>query len=391
MKIRYNILAILTVLLISCSEEKIIPDTGKGEGTVTLTFTAQSGAKTRTVLEGSENLQHVTEVFLYIFDATTNQCTKVEQLYWPHKQEDLKGDELLNHTLTRSYSLTLSSGTYTFLAVGTDNPLDETTNERLSDGIGAGTTYNLPGTITVGTSLADAKATLAAGKTKEDIARSELFAGWVPVTIKENDNAAIFINLYRRVAGVMGWFKNVPANTSKIQISLYTQQNKSGYLQKQEPEDNWPYGIKNPDNFKDYITDPVSTTEKEDKILVSIEVPATGMEATTVLSRGSYALPAAAPAMGDGKEYTLLIELIASDGTVSKTMKAKMKEGDDLYISPTESTGVIDMGGPFRFPIVANRFYSIGSKDEPVDVGGDGDDIVITVNPGWDEIIDIPF
>lgn len=229
---------------------------------------------------------------------------------------------------------------------------------------------------------------LAAGQTKKDIAQSELFAGSAEaIGVTESGNAAVTINLWRRVAGMLGYFKNAPSGTSKIQITLYTQQNGSGYLLKQEVEnEEYPFGIKNPKNFIDYITSPVSPNN-EDKTVVSIAVPA-GTDAATILSGGSYLLPIAAPPIVDGEtEYTLLVELVGADGiTVNKTIKVKMKEGDDLYNDPTGAgSGIIDISGPFRYPIVANRLYTIGTALAPVDLGDDGSsDIVITVNPDWD-------
>lgn len=373
--IRY-ILLFIPLFLAACTSEDIVePDTGN-EGNVTFTFNAGGELTTRTTLEGSGNKQHAESVYLYVFNGQTDNatCTQVKNMPWP------KPEEVGYTTTTRTYSINLPAGDYTFLAIGLDNA--------------AGATYDLPSAIAAGSKLADAKATLASGRTKDDIAQSELFAGHVTATIKESGNNPVTINLWRRVAGVMGWFKNVPANVAKIQISLYTQQNGSGYLVKQEPTGD----IREPEHFKDYLTTPVSTTE-QDKILVSINVPA-GTTAEQVLSGGSYVLPAAAPIKIEpdydtypdedprvGTEYTLRVELIGADGTTIKTQRVRMQEGDDLYIPEfvDGGTGAVgyDLGGPFRFPIVANRFYGIGTALTPIDLGGGGEDIVITVNPDW--------
>lgn len=372
---------LIVLFFAACTpEENITPDE---QGNVTFVFTAGNEINTRTILNGSENLQHVEKVYLYIFDGTTDEVTykSCKELSWPTPGEvNYKG-------ITRRYSITLASGNYTFLAIGLDDK--------------SGATYNLPTAIAQGSTLADAKATLASGKTKEDIAQSELFAGHVTASIKESGNDPVTITLYRRVAGVMGWFKNVPANVAKIQISLYTGQNKQGYLIKQTEGTEDPSGITNPNNFKDFITAPISAAE-ENKILVSINVP-TGTTAEQVLSGGSYVLPAAAPIKIEpddtyqdedprvGTEYTLRVELIGADGTTIRTQRVKMNKEDDLYIPDIfdGGTGIIggfDPGGPFRFPIVANRFYGIGTALAPIDLGGGGEDIVITVNPDWEVI-----
>lgn len=363
---------ILVILFLSActSDDTFTSPEPDGQGNVTFLFTAGSEITTRTELNSPENLQHVEKVHLYIFKGIGNTATyeQVKELPWP-KPEDV------NYATTkRTYSILLPPGDYTFLAIGLDNK--------------SGTTYNLPTAIGIGSTLADAKAVLATSQTKKDIAQSELFAGYTEAFgVMESGNATVRIDLWRRVAGMLGYFKNAPAGTSKIQITLYTQQNGSGYLLKQEVEnEEYPFGIKNPKNFNDYITSPVSPNN-EDKIIVSIAVPA-GTDAATILSGGSYLLPAAAPPIVDGEtEYTLLVELVGADGiTVNKTIKVKMKEGDDLYNDPTGAgSGIIDVSGPFRYPIVANRLYTIGTALAPVDLGDDGSsDIVITVNPDWD-------
>ena len=371
MKTLHYIPILIILFLSACtSDETLTPPEPDGQGNVTFLFTAGSEITTRTELNSPKNLQHVEKVHLYIFkgigDAAT--CEQVKELPWP------KPGDVNYATTTRTYSILLPSGDYTFLAIGLDDK--------------SGTTYDLPAAIAVGSTLADAKAVLAIGQTKTDIAQSELFAGSAEaIGVTESGNAAVTINLWRRVAGMLGYFKNAPSGTSKIQITLYTQQNGSGYLLKQEVEnEEYPFGIKNPKNFIDYITSPVSPNN-EDKTVVSIAVPA-GTDAATILSGGSYLLPIAAPPIVDGEtEYTLLVELVGADGiTVNKTIKVKMKEGDDLYNDPTGAgSGIIDISGPFRYPIVANRLYTIGTALAPVDLGDDGSsDIVITVNPDWD-------
>lgn len=374
MKAIVYISLLLGGLLMACTPDQETEMIPPGQGNVTFTIEAESRIKTRTVLSGSEDLQHVSSVYLYVFDGIgqggTEQCIKVRQVPWPSPEDADVG----YHTVRRSYSTTLPAGDYTFLAVGLDDV--------------AGNTYRLPEAIGEGTSLAKATAALAAGKMKDDIARSELFAGYAEVSVREGAHTIATIELWRRVAGVMGWFTNVPAQMngvalSKLQISLYTRQNNSGFLIPQPEGNHFPFGIKNPANFNDYITDTVGSPENS-RILVSIELPV-DLTDTTIVSGGSYLLPAAAPLVGDGSEYTLRVELIGEDNRILKTLRVQMGEGDDLYISPTGSgTGIIDMGGPFRFPIVANRFYGVGSSAVPVDLGGNQGDIVITVDPGWD-------
>jgi len=379
MKTLHYIPILIILFLSACtSDETPFPPEPDGQGNVTFVFKAGSELTTRTVLNSSDNRQHVEKVHLYIFSGIDEAatCQQIKEMPWP------KPGDVGYVTTERSYSIVLAPGAYTFLAIGLDDK--------------SGTTYNLPAAVAIGSTLANAKAALASGQTRTDIAQSELYAGFATApNVQASGNAAVTIDLWRRVAGVMGWFKNIPTQinnipVSKVQIAFYTQQNKSGYLKAQELEMNsYPYDITNPANFKDYITDPISTSET-DKIVATMDVPA-NIDAATVLSAGSYMLPAAAPSVGNGTEYTLRIELIGSDGSVLKAVRVKTAPGDPLYINPTGSgTGIIDTGGPCRFPIVANHFYSIGTSLAPVDLGG-GDDIVITVNPDWKDIVIAPL
>ena len=125
------------------------------------------------------------------------------------------------------------------------------------------------------------------------------------------------VDLWRRVAGVMGWFTNVPAqisgtNVSAIRISLYAQQNKQVPLlqRSQTPI------------FKDYISSPL-TSVSGGRVLVEIPVPV-GTAASTVLSKGSYVLPAPAPAPVDANDYTLRVELVDGSGNILRTLRVML-------------------------------------------------------------------
>lgn len=358
----------LSLFLTACSSDDPGSPVSDRQGTITFTFQVESGMKTRTLLNGSESLQHVSAVYLYVFGGTTDDAAYVmtKEIPWP----DASDSDVNYQTVTRPYMLALPEGEYTFLAIGLDDQ--------------AGATYDLPGRVGSGSTLAGATAMLATGKTKENLALSELFAGSVTARVTGNGTSAATINLFRRVAGVMGWFTNVPSAATEIQIAFYTGQNKSGYLKAQPAGNAIPSGISNPANFKDYITDPVASQDAGE-VLVSVGVPAaTGSSA--VLSGGSYVLPAAAPAVGDGTEYTMLIKILSA-GSLLKSMRAKLKPDDGLYLPPTVS----DTGGPYRFPLVANHFYGLGSPDAPVDLGGDDTDVYVEINPDWSKIIDVPF
>lgn len=46
-----------------------------------------------------------------------------------------------------------------------------------------------------------------------------------------------------------------------------------------------------------------------------------------------------------------------------------LSDNDDTNSSTGNGTGIIDPEGAYRFPIVANRFYGIGTGEDPIDLG----------------------
>lgn len=321
-------------------------------GNVTLFLSVAGELATRTILPGSENMQHVTYVQLYIFDGTDDNalCVASENIGW----SAYFGNNPPTVTSTMKYRVKyegLTNGKpYTFLAVGLDNQ--------------SGATYGYPAAIQTGSSvLSGAIATLSGSEvsTWTSIRQSELFAGATVLTPSSYGTQGN-VDLWRRVAGVMGWFTNVPVqisgtDVSAIRITLYTQQNKKVPLlqRSQTPI------------FKDYINSPL-TSGTDGRILVEIPIPV-GTTASTVLSKGSYVLPVPAPAPIDANDYTLRVEIVDGSGNILHTSRVMLSDSDDTNSSTGNGTGIIDPESAYRFPIVANRFYGIGAEDIPIDLG----------------------
>ena len=371
-------LACLTIA--GCGQEEMptpdAPDEHKPQ--VVLTFSASSGLVTRTQLPGTDNLQHVQRMQLYIFDGTGNDalCVASEVVDWT----DLAAPQG-KPTVTKKHEVRYAGFTpgkpYTFLAVGMDDC--------------SPTTYGLPGAVVLNqTKLADAKAVLdmAGGKDRNDIAVSELFGGSLVLTPAAAGQVTGTIDLFRRVAGVMGWFKNLPKqvngrDVASLRIELYKAQNKSIWLTK-------------PQSGADVIMEPIEEND-DNKILVKIDLKDTDFGPETVVSKGSYVLPMIAPfATADEmteagyadesiyvKDYTLRVVLAAADGTVLQ--EKRVKNNDTEMDDTMGGTGIIIPGDAFRFPINANWFYPIGRADKPVIwPEEEGSNIVITVCPNWD-------
>lgn len=367
-----------TVLLVSgCREDETIeelsPDSPVDASNITLSLSVSGELSTRTVLLGSENVQHVTYVQLYIFNGTGDNalCVASENIGWAAHFGNNPPKVTSTMTYRVKYAELVNGSPYTFLAVGLDDQ--------------SGSTYGFPAAIQVGnTTLSGAIATLTGSETSTwtSIRQSELFAGATVLTPNSYGTQGN-VDLWRRVAGVMGWFTNIPSQisgtvVSSIRISLYAQQNKQVPLlqRSQTPV------------FKDYINSPL-TSATGGQVLVEIPIPA-GTLTSTVLSKGSYVLPVPAPKPVNASDYTLRIEMINGSGNVLYSSRVTLSDSDDTNSSTGNGTGIIDTEGVYRFPIVANRFYGIGTKDAPINLGTvtlRGTVIAKTV-PYWEAIVE---
>lgn len=360
MRTIHYISILILLFLASCTPDDSL-SSDEEQGNVTFLFTAGSEINTRTDLGtvGPEKQQHVEKVYLYIFKGTGDNATYagVREIDWPNPADVSHG------TTQRSYTIGLAPDDYTFLAVGLDDQ--------------SGATYNLPSAIAAGTTLANAKATLASGQTTKEIAQSELFAGWQNATIKANNNAVVTIDLWRRVAGVLGYFKNLPDEVKTIQVLLYEDQNTDIPLRK--PTNN------NTAEDTDFGTEVTGTTDGQ--ILLSLDADVdlefpggTGLF-EALYRKGAYVLPKQAPTAAS-VTHTLSVRTLKKDGTIVRSYNVILRSSSDGATDEDIATPVDTK----KFPLYANQLYSIGTEKNPIDLVEEGNDMVITVNPDWEEI-----
>lgn len=125
-----------------------------------------------------------------------------------------------------------------------------------------------------------------------------------------------------------------------------------------------------------------------------MEIPASEFAGSpsVVNSRGSYVLPAAA---ATGRETTLSLVLVDEAGGELQRNKVRLvssaapsRSGRIAPRGDTDGgTGIIegddtidpDQEKAYHYPIVANQFYSIGSKDSPIDLS-DAKRVTVTIN-----------
>lgn len=404
--IMYTVLA--AVLAVSCSKEEGLADQPETDSGFDLVFAAQGEDLTlsRTTLQGPEALQHVSTVYLYIFKGTGDEATCVakEDVDWPYWENAQDGKPTLEHKYRVKYMGFSAGEQYTFVAMGLDNT-------RTAAGIednNSKYTYGLPESIGVGTTkLSDLQVAVQAKCNRMDIAKSEWFAGSLVLTGEQILTAkAETLNLYRRVAGVMGYFTDVPDGVTKLQICLYQRQNTKAWVLPQ-PEING--------EFKDYVYSPGKNTNQAGQngdtgestdwqVLVELnaedieDMPGSGLGVVgSVIIGGSYVLPARA---STGEETTLCLKLIGNNGNTTLTRKiyqqtayapvqaslsrGETDEGTGIIGGEDDSQGPDDEEYKYHYPIIANHFYSIGTKDNPVSLADNGE-IFVIINAGWDD------
>ena len=366
MKQIYHILCLLALATLGACQTGDDTNGQEENGQITIKFTAEP--LTRTTLASSDNVQHVKYVQVYVFEGTDASavCMASENVGW--KQLQPGGSVTQYYTLKQK----LDDGkTYTILAVGLDNDNGERE--------GSGYAYGLPDAIKVGTTLDDAKATLAEGRTAADMNKAELFAGSNTVTVQHGANRITEITLKRRVAGVMAYFTNIPSDVKRIQLKLYDNQYKDVPLIAQKSND---YGTVQADGSTVLLDIEVNQDILKQEVVYASDGTVVGTKLPGTVLQGAYMLPMP-PAPESG--YTLTLVQIKKSGETQT-----QQENNLVLSSPASgSTGIKN------FPIEANVFYTIGRKDAdhdepyPLEDLSDGDYIYVDGN--WQADVDIPM
>lgn len=340
---------------------------------LTFNFSVNSGEQTRggRPLYSSEALQQVNAMKVYVFKESGSEYVYSEEINgnnFGFNNNSAQGTESHSYTLTKN----LTDGKYKFLAVGYEEDY--------------GTTFKALTMTPNTTKLSELLLELNAGKNAD-----EVFSGVSdPVTVSATSKSFnVGVKLNRVVAGILGYFKNVPyqiENGGKMVQVKHVLVNvvKKGISAKLEDRsasgvDDNKYTIIDID-MKDYSKDGDNNWYR---------VPAKSGEVATVANsvlQGAYSLPIAAVTDNN----TLEVVLTGDDkSTVLKTFKVKDEES-------------------YEFAINANHFYSLGQKktnddtnggdpdpdpdpddnDDPIDLSKD-QIITITVNADWNTIHDL--
>lgn len=408
----YMIVALAALWMAGCSDDSLSPADQPERGIVIRLSTGD--LETRTDLTSQANLQHVTEVYAVLYKETGDTATfvSVEKLLkedgsvWnPSVNVDDERDDTLygfrkkDFTLPQTATESLSAGSYTILCVGLDDK--------------SGATYGLTTETMKWSTLAEAKATLAAGKSADDIAHSELFAGWAEFDFEPDNINIVEVEMKRRVAGVLCYLKDIPYklnngnNTyriTEIRLNLMKKQNNQiSLLRKEATKDNLL-----PDDFGEYNESALETGQ----LICSFDLkdygPDAGKELYVIdntekyqldntLLKGAFILPI----QGEAGKNTLELELLGYeyDDTNTTTHIKDQSSLTKVVTFPVEwESASNDAGDDSKsYSIRPNYIYHIGDKPDSDDTTGDypmslaGTKITVKPEPWTEMDVDVDF
>lgn len=343
---KFLLLAMAGFMMSACSNDDTpAPNPGTQQGKISFEISAvediNNGA-TKSPVYSQEAVQHVTDVKVYAFKQTGADFLYV-------KTYDVTGwtDGMTFKRYVVNDGDMLDPGAYQFLAVGRDNP-DMFTLNSLS----AATKYQ------------DMQASIAASGNE-----SEIFSGSALSTIVSEGNR-VSILMSRQVAGVLGYFKNVPQQYKNVNVK---------YLRLTVNNSNKAVNLTNgigmtPASSFRLIDVDLSGQAVQNGVYTGNDLTAQNVvKLPNTQLNGRFFLPV------NGISMTL--GLYGEDGT------------------PLKEWSVKDAGNQPIFNILPNHFYSLGIKakndstnggtptdpgddDSPIDLMTD-QNIAITISPAW--------
>ena len=444
--------ALAVALLTACSDEPGLSDGQPAGPHINLNVSSGLQPASRTILQGEQNVQHVTRVSLYAYKHTdaNNALTanyiggmSFGEVDW---QQDIE-TAMKDGTSTQQQLVALPesweidevhpenmSATYTLLAIGSDDLKDGGTVGSKFLGANSTAAYGLDNpSYRPGETIGESYATLQNGKTLDDIHRSELFAGTLTVKGSALYSGRV-INLYRRVAGVKGYFVRIPKKVKdqevkELRVVYWAAQPTSVPYYKRGSEEGkfMDYGgkaansslipnidetmqagdldkctyfkIGRDDQTGEFVSQPGAEIE------VDKGQEGTDEEVVIPLTAGSYVLPAPGAV---GNDFTTLYVVLVSEpdakGEVTILDKRRV-----FFVTSYESraatrsdntddgTGIIvgqdgnaeSQETERRYPIVANNYYTIGTLQEPIDMSNGESDVHLYVDPRWEGFKDL--
>jgi len=351
MKKLFFFATICTLLFTGCSSDddqsgvgndaKIIFDLG-------VTNRISDGFETRSILS-STPVNNVSVVNIYVFKEQADNSYK-----WI---ETLPVTQWNQGMTSYSYSVTdntpfVGGGNFRFIAVGRNS-----TNDKYT--IAAPTTSTDFNSFTASVVLSNMDDDIFAGNTNI-------------VPIAAGGTARVSVTMTRKVAGVMGYFSNVPTivdvngTPTQVRYLVVTVEkpgNQDINLVTGLGSNPTPFGA----NFVVVGSIDLSTQQNDGYFYTGNKPTGVSVLPNTQLD-GSFAIPMTGA--------TMQVTLLGNDG-----------------IQELKKWNVVDNNGNTTFDLVANNLYTIGKKNNTTDTNGDtpinlsqNEIITITINPAWDVI-----
>lgn len=341
---------------------------------LTFNFSVNSGEQTRggRPLYSSEALQQVNAMKVYVFKESGGEYVYSEEINggnFGFNNSTAQGTESHSYTLTDKLTV---GDTYKFLAVGYEE--------------GYGNTFNALTMTENTTKLSELLLELKAGQNADEVFSGVSDAVTVSAT---STSFNVGVELHRVVAGILGYFKNVPYQIENGGKMVQVKHVLVNVIKKGTSAKLADRTAKGVDGSKYTIIDIDMSDYSKDGDNNWYAVSAKAGDVATVensVLQGAYSLPIAAVTSSNTLEVVLTGE---STSTVLKTFT--VKDGEDT-----------------DFAIEANHFYSLGQKNTNDDTNGgdpdpdpdpdDNDDpidlskdqiITITVNADWSAIHDL--
>ena len=387
----------------ACTDDDLIDGTPTPEPETGIVIRLSAGnlEQTRTDLTSQANLHNVQSVYAILYkenaDKSDYEYVTCDDLEWSPKDSSSYGEaQAQSKVLDLPNDIALGAGNYTVLCVGLDDKSSET--------------YDLPEAIKSKT-LSEAKATLAQSKGKEDIAKSELFAGWKAFHFVPDSLNVVDVTMKRRVAGVLCYLTDVPYQLTKedgtwrvqkVILRLFTQQNKSISLLRPEQtvvankyvDDFGDASFEEDSNSNILMEFDLSSYGPQDNNKELYEIPVTGEnQLPNTLLGGVYMIPINNETTD---QNTLQIELWG------KKIENDELTGDEACIRSfpaiNDDIDLEESGAPSSsYPIRPNIIYHIGTKPSNDGTTGDtpeslaGTKVNIVAEEWTDQEINVEF
>lgn len=341
-----------SAFMFACSDDDSVPNVQEGaKGSVTFEISAVNDLNTgvtRGPVYSQAPDQHVTRVSVYAFKSDGSQ-------YLYTKTYDITG--WTDGTTFKRYEVPVSdnlpAGDYKFMAIGRD----------------ASDQYTVTAP-TATTTFEDMAASVTASGNE-----TEIFAGSTAITIASGGGSRVSIPMTRNVAGILGYFKNIPQTLNGTTVQ---------YLRLSVTATNTAV------NLSTNMGSVAGTTPFN---LIDIDL------STQAVNGGVYAGNDLA-----GQGVVKLDNSQLGGAFIIPVTGVQLTLGLYDSVNGAIKTWVVkdSSDGSGTFNVTANHFYSLGTKNQAGNTNGGtggvpGDDdvaidlltdqnIVVTINPSWDTI-----